>query len=362
MIGEIKRHYRDRTWAIHVPRSLQELRVRANAAIDRLTAERGQAPTVSQLAEHLNVGEEELLDALQSENARSATPLTFEDADDGERTVDVPVIEAGFEVSDARMMLGTALERLPQRERRILELRFTDGLTQSQIATRVGISQMHVSRLLRRSLEQLRELVGEVDLESSPRAERQAGRGGAQWLHRVGATKTPVEPAWLERYGESRHDRGGRHGTRRAVGLVLVLSAAIAAIAWARSAQSAPWRPPSGAVAFTRCRYARTPRSWPGAPACRCRRTAAARAARGSRCTSRSSPRRTGRPRARYCTSGRAGRAASDAIVRRRRDARGDLGPPRPGLRRPAGHGRSQRLDCPEPTCRRSPRRRRPAR
>jgi len=164
MIGEIKRHYRDRTWAIHVPRSLQELRVRANAAIDRLTAERGQAPTVSELAEHLDVGEEELLDALQSENARNATPLTFEDADDGERTVDVPVVEAGFEVSDARMMLGTALEHLPQRERRILELRFADGLTQSQIATRVGISQMHVSRLLRRSLEELRELVGEVDL------------------------------------------------------------------------------------------------------------------------------------------------------------------------------------------------------
>src|SRR5689334_5157206 len=165
MIGEIKRHYRDRTWAIHVPRSLQELRVRANAAIDRLTAENGQAPTVAELASHLDVGEEELLDALQSENARSATPLTFDDADDGERTVDVPVVEAGFEVSDARMMLGSALERLPQRERRILELRFAEGLTQSQIATRVGISQMHVSRLLRRSLEQLRELVGEVDLE-----------------------------------------------------------------------------------------------------------------------------------------------------------------------------------------------------
>jgi RNA polymerase sigma-B factor len=166
MIGEIKRHYRDRTWAIHVPRSLQELRVRANAAIDRLTSERGQAPTVSELAEHLDVGEEELLDALQSENARSATPLTFDDADDGERTVDVPVIEAGFEVSDARMMLSTALDHLPARERTILELRFAEGLTQSQIATRVGISQMHVSRLLRRSLEQLRELVGEIDLET----------------------------------------------------------------------------------------------------------------------------------------------------------------------------------------------------
>src|SRR4051812_33153429 len=166
MIGEIKRHYRDRTWAIHVPRSLQELRVRANAAIDRLTAERGQAPTVAELAEHLDVGEEELLDALQSENARSATPLTLDDADDGARTVDVPVEELGFDASDARMMLGSALERLPARERRILELRFADGLTQSQIATRVGISQMHVSRLLRRSLEQLRELVGDVDLDT----------------------------------------------------------------------------------------------------------------------------------------------------------------------------------------------------
>jgi RNA polymerase sigma-B factor len=162
IVGEIKRHYRDRSWAVHVPRSLQELRVRAHATIDRLTTERGAAPTIAQVAEDLGVGEEEVLDALQSENARSATFLPSSDDERGERGLDVPVDEPGFDRSDARMMLGTGLQQLDARERKILRLRFEEGLTQSQIAAQLGISQMHVSRLLRRSLETLREAVGDI--------------------------------------------------------------------------------------------------------------------------------------------------------------------------------------------------------
>src|SRR3954470_23869844 len=162
IVGEIKRHYRDRSWAVHVPRSLQELRVRVHATIDRLTSERGAAPTIAEIAEALNVGEE-VLDALQSENARSATFLPSSDDERGERGLDVPVEESGFARSDARIMLGAGLQRLDARERRILHLRFEEGLTQSQIAAQLGISQMHVSRLLRRSLESLRDAVGDIE-------------------------------------------------------------------------------------------------------------------------------------------------------------------------------------------------------
>jgi RNA polymerase sigma-B factor len=163
IVGEIKRHYRDRSWAVHVPRSLQELRVRVHATVDRLTSERGSVPTISDIASELAVSEEDVLDALQSENARSAAYLPSSDDERGERGLDVPVDEPGFDRSDARIMLGAGMRELDERERRILHLRFDEGMTQSQIAAQLGISQMHVSRLLRRSLETLREAVGEIE-------------------------------------------------------------------------------------------------------------------------------------------------------------------------------------------------------
>ena len=163
VVGEIRRHYRDRAWAVHVPRGLQELRVRVNQSIDRMTAANGAAPTVAQLAEALDVSEEEVLDALQSENARHAAPLPAP-GDDGEtREGDLPDDERGYAAAEARVILDSSLEHLDEREQTILRLRFEDGMTQSQIAARVGISQMHVSRLLRRALERLRAHVGEID-------------------------------------------------------------------------------------------------------------------------------------------------------------------------------------------------------
>jgi RNA polymerase sigma-B factor len=163
IVGELRRHYRDRAWALHVPRSVRELRARVFAVVDRLTAELGASPTVADIAKELNVGEEEVLDAMQAGGARAArtlAPLT----EDGESEIDVPYRDPAFAESEARMLVSEGLDMLDERERKIIALRFEEGLTQSQIASRIGISQMHVSRLLRRALETLREEVGEIGL------------------------------------------------------------------------------------------------------------------------------------------------------------------------------------------------------
>ena len=153
IVGEIRRHYRDHGSSVRVPRPLHELRVRANAAIDAATTERGKAPTIRELAALLGCSEDEVLDALQSELARSPVPL---DPTGGEAARSLEIDEAGFQEVDARMLLEHGLGELSERERVIVDLRFAEGLTQSEIAARLGISQMHVSRLLRRALETLR--------------------------------------------------------------------------------------------------------------------------------------------------------------------------------------------------------------
>jgi RNA polymerase sigma-B factor len=154
IIGEIRRHYRDRAWAVRVPRGLQELRVQANATIDQLSARDGKSPTTAEVAAALGVGEEDVLDALHSENARYAGHLPGSDDEAG---FDVPLVEGGFAQADTRIELEPALQMLSERERTIVALRFDQELTQTEIATRLGISQMHVSRLLRRALESMRE-------------------------------------------------------------------------------------------------------------------------------------------------------------------------------------------------------------
>ena len=162
IVGELRRHYRDRAWALHVPRSVRELRARVFAVVDRLTAELGASPTVTDIANELNVGEEDVLDAMQAGGARAARTLAPLN-DEGEGEIDVPYQDSGFAESEARMLVHDGLAKLDERERRIISLRFEEGLTQSQIASRVGVSQMHVSRLLRRALETLREEVGEIE-------------------------------------------------------------------------------------------------------------------------------------------------------------------------------------------------------
>jgi RNA polymerase sigma-B factor len=160
IIGEIKRHFRDKGWSIRVPRGLQELNVRLSQLLERLTAELERSPTIPELAEAAGVTEEEVLEALESGQAYTTVSLSAPTSQGEDGQVDplesLGELEHAYEVSEDRAVLAPGLEALDERERRILHLRFWEGLTQSQIAAQVGISQMHVSRLIRRSLEKIR--------------------------------------------------------------------------------------------------------------------------------------------------------------------------------------------------------------
>jgi RNA polymerase sigma-B factor len=158
VVGEIKRHFRDKGWTVRVPRRLQELRAALTTATADLTQLLGRSPTVAELARHLKLGEEEVLEGLESANAYTAISLEAGDGEGG-----LSVAETLGEDDDAlegveyRESIKPLVDALPARERRILLLRFFGNLTQSQIAAELGISQMHVSRLLARTLAQLRE-------------------------------------------------------------------------------------------------------------------------------------------------------------------------------------------------------------
>src|SRR6476661_2576748 len=155
--GEIKRHFRDRGWMIRVPRDVQELSARLTITRDRLTRELGRSPTVQELAQAAHAGIEQVLEALGAADAYRALSLD-EPLGEGIEALDaIGGNDDGFERVEQRQMLRSGLTHLPAREREILHLRFYEGLTQREIADRVGVSQMHVSRLIRRSLEALRE-------------------------------------------------------------------------------------------------------------------------------------------------------------------------------------------------------------
>ncbi len=172
IIGEIKRHFRDRGWAVRVPRGLQELNVKLSKLVEQLTVQYSRSPTISELAKAANVEEEEVLEALESGRAYSSLSLSV--GGDGDEDVDpmetIGAVEHEYEVSEDRAVLEPGLRVLDERERKILHLRFFEGLTQSQIAQQIGISQMHVSRLIRRSLEKIRdEIAADEGLEEPPR-------------------------------------------------------------------------------------------------------------------------------------------------------------------------------------------------
>lgn len=159
VVGEIKRHFRDKGWAVRVPRRLQELRLSLTTATAELSQQHGRSPTVHELAERLGISEEEVLEGLESANAYSTLSLDVPDTDDESPAVadTLGSEDEALEGVEYRESLKPLLEDLPPREKRILLLRFFGNMTQSQIATEVGISQMHVSRLLARTLAQLRE-------------------------------------------------------------------------------------------------------------------------------------------------------------------------------------------------------------
>jgi RNA polymerase sigma-B factor len=159
VVGEIKRHFRDKGWAVRVPRRLQELRLALTTATAELSQLHGRSPTVHELAEKLAISEEEVLEGLESANAYSTLSLDVPDTDDESPAVadTLGSEDEALEGVEYRESLKPLLEDLPPREKRILLLRFFGNMTQSQIAQEVGISQMHVSRLLARTLAQLRE-------------------------------------------------------------------------------------------------------------------------------------------------------------------------------------------------------------
>ncbi len=160
IVGEIKRHFRDKGWAVRVPRRLQELKLSLTKAIGELAQRLGRAPTVSELAAHLQMTEEEVLEGLESANAYSTVSLDAPDSGDEDAPAvadSLGMIDEALEGVEYRESLKPLLERLPPREKKILLLRFFGNMTQSQIAAELGISQMHVSRLLARTLAQLRE-------------------------------------------------------------------------------------------------------------------------------------------------------------------------------------------------------------
>ena len=179
IIGEIKRHFRDKGWSVRVPRGLQELNVKLSKLVEELTVQLGRSPTIPELAKAAGAEEELVVEALESGRAYSSVSLSTGGGQDEEGELDplesLGADEPQYEVSEDRAMLAPGFRVLDERERMILHLRFFKGLTQSQIAQQVGISQMHVSRLIRRALEKIRDEIGdEEDAEPAPR-ERAAG-------------------------------------------------------------------------------------------------------------------------------------------------------------------------------------------
>lgn len=169
ILGELKRHFRDRTWSVRVPRDLQELALRIDRVVASLSAHTGRAPAVGEIAESLDVSEEQVLDAMEAASAYHAGSLDAprgmrHDDESGETLADtLGADESGFDRAEERATLEPLLERISDRERLVLKLRFAEGLTQAEIGLRIGVSQMQVSRLIRQALARLRDGLNEQE-------------------------------------------------------------------------------------------------------------------------------------------------------------------------------------------------------
>lgn len=161
ILGEIRRHFRDKTWMVHVPRGVQDAHGAVNRTIDDMTSRLRRSPAVHEVAAELGLSNEEVLDAIAAGAAYQplslSRPPSGQDDDD---PIDVSVEDEGFEWAEGRASIGNRVVELPPREQRIIKLRFDGGMTQSEIAEVVGLSQMHVSRLLAKALATLRDSVG----------------------------------------------------------------------------------------------------------------------------------------------------------------------------------------------------------
>jgi RNA polymerase sigma-B factor len=160
ILGELKRYFRDSGWAVHVPRGIQERVMTVNNAIAKLSRELGRSPTAAEVADEIHDSPELVLEAMEAAIAYDAisldTPRTSEE-DEGDTYADtMGAIDERFELVEYTSAIGPTMRALPERDRLVLKLRFEDDLTQLEIAERIGVSQMHVSRLIRRALKRLR--------------------------------------------------------------------------------------------------------------------------------------------------------------------------------------------------------------
>ena len=161
MLGELKRHFRDHGWALHVPRGMQERVMAVDGAVRELARREGRSPSAAEVGRTLNLSEEEVLEAMEAASAYEAISLESHryggDADEGATYAERVGEEDGrYELVEYEASLAPVLRALPERDRLVLHLRFVEDLTQAEIAERIGVSQMHVSRIIRRSLERLR--------------------------------------------------------------------------------------------------------------------------------------------------------------------------------------------------------------
>ena len=159
--GELKRYFRDKRWSVRVPRDLQELAMRVDRATNRLVQELGRAPTAAEIAQDVGVSIEQVLEAREAAAAYRAESLdrSFDDDQDGTRVVDrLGGDDPGYRQAESSATVESIMSILSDREREILRLRFVEDLTQSEIGDRVGLSQMHISRLLRQAVARLREV------------------------------------------------------------------------------------------------------------------------------------------------------------------------------------------------------------
>jgi RNA polymerase sigma-B factor len=163
ILGELRRHFRDTAWAVHVPRSGQERAIEVEHASELLISKHGHSPTIGEIAEYLEWGQGEVLEALQVAKARGSVSLDAprpggEEPDMESRGASIGVEDDGYELVEDGSVVAHALSLLAPRERRILRLRFEQEMTQSEIAAEIGLSQMQISRVLRRSLEKMRAI------------------------------------------------------------------------------------------------------------------------------------------------------------------------------------------------------------
>ncbi len=163
ILGEIKRHFRDRTWAMRVPRDLKETALRIDAAVTELVGSTGGQPSISEIAAHLELSEEQVLDGLQAGRAYRATSLQTPRSDEDEETLGDALGQgdSGYDKAEHRATLQALMRSLSQREREVLRLRFQEDLTQAEIGELIGVSQMQVSRIIRQAIAELRAAAAE---------------------------------------------------------------------------------------------------------------------------------------------------------------------------------------------------------